>query len=148
MAASGSRYLLLVNPSAGAGRAKKLGPEIEAEMRRRNLDYRIVETTGIEHGCAEAGAGAEAGEIPVVVSGDGLIGKVGGILAGTGTPLGVIPGGRGNDFARVVGIPTEPAEDFPGETFRVLKNKDEAAYGEYRTRRLVLEAWERQATGA
>ena len=41
-------------------------------------------------------------------------------------------------------LPAEPAEDFPGETFRVLKNKDEAAYGEYRTRRLVLEAWERQ----
>ena len=38
-----------------------------------------------------------------------------------------------------------PAEDFPGETFRVLKNKEEKAFGEYRTRRLVLEAWERQA---
>lgn len=33
--------------------------------------------------------------------------------------------------------------DFPGETFRVLKEKEIARYGEYRTRRLVLEAWER-----
>ena len=32
---------------------------------------------------------------------------------------------------------------FPGETFRVLKDKDIRRYGEYRTRRLVLEAWER-----
>ena len=40
-----------------------------------------------------------------------------------------------------------PAEDFPGETFRVLKNKEEKAFGEYRTRRLVLEAWERQEQG-
>ena len=39
-------------------------------------------------------------------------------------------------------LPAEPAEDFPGETFRVLKNKEEKAFGEYRTRRLVLEAWE------
>jgi len=31
--------------------------------------------------------------------------------------------------------------DFPGETSRVLKEKEERAYGEYRTRRLVLEAW-------
>jgi hypothetical protein len=30
--------------------------------------------------------------------------------------------------------------DFPGETFRVLKEKEEKQYGEYRTRRLVLEA--------
>jgi hypothetical protein len=34
--------------------------------------------------------------------------------------------------------------DFPGETFRVLKEKDGRLYGEYRTRRLVLEAWERK----
>ena len=32
--------------------------------------------------------------------------------------------------------------DFPSETFRVLKNKEINKYGEYRTERLVLEAWE------
>jgi len=32
---------------------------------------------------------------------------------------------------------------FPGETFRVLKEKEMRQFGEYRTRRLVLEAWER-----
>jgi len=32
------------------------------------------------------------------------------------------------------------ASTFPGETFRVLKEKEMARYGEYRTRRLVLEA--------
>jgi hypothetical protein len=34
--------------------------------------------------------------------------------------------------------------DFPGETFRVLKDKELKLYGEYRTRRLVLEAWDRE----
>jgi hypothetical protein len=33
--------------------------------------------------------------------------------------------------------------DFPGETFRVLKNKEIRQYGEYRTKRLTLEAWDR-----
>lgn len=33
--------------------------------------------------------------------------------------------------------------DYPSETFRVLKEKETRQYGEYRTRRLVLEAWER-----
>ena len=33
--------------------------------------------------------------------------------------------------------------DFPGETFRVLKEKEQAKFGEYRTRRLVLEAWDK-----
>ena len=33
-------------------------------------------------------------------------------------------------------------EDYPSETFRVLKEKETKLYGEYRTRRLVLEAWD------
>jgi hypothetical protein len=34
--------------------------------------------------------------------------------------------------------------DFPSEIFRVLKEKETAKFGEYRTRRLVLEAWDKQ----
>jgi len=34
-------------------------------------------------------------------------------------------------------------DDFVGETFRVLKDKETKKYGEYRTKRLVLEAWEK-----
>ncbi len=44
------------------------------------------------------------------MSGDGMIGAVGGRLAGGEVPLGILPGGRGNDLARVLGIPTEPEE--------------------------------------
>jgi len=32
-------------------------------------------------------------------------------------------------------------EDFPSETFRVLKEKETRLYNEYRTKRLILEAW-------
>ncbi|ENO94811.1 type II DNA modification enzyme [Thauera sp. 28] len=38
-------------------------------------------------------------------------------------------------------------EDYPSETFRVLKNNEMREFGEYRTRRLVLEAWDRLETG-
>ena len=34
--------------------------------------------------------------------------------------------------------------DYPSETFRILKDNEMKRYGEYRTRRLVLEAWDRQ----
>ena len=33
--------------------------------------------------------------------------------------------------------------DFPGETSRVLKEKEEMQYGEYRTPRFVLEVWDK-----
>jgi YegS/Rv2252/BmrU family lipid kinase len=103
----GDRHLLLVNPAAGGGRAKQLLPDAQRALAEAGLEYRLVFTEGIEHGRREAVAAAQAGEVPVVMSGDGLIGQVGGALAGSPASLGVIPGGRGNDFARVVGIPDD-----------------------------------------
>ena len=38
-------------------------------------------------------------------------------------------------------------DDYPSETFRVLKNKEIKEFGEYRTRRLVLEAWDKLERG-
>lgn len=38
-------------------------------------------------------------------------------------------------------------DDYPSETFRVLKNKELKEFGEYRTQRLVLEAWDQLETG-
>ena len=101
------RLVLLVNPHAGGGRARSLLPDIERELDARGLAHRLVLTESVEHGRSAATAAGDAGELPVVVSGDGLIGQVGGALAGRDAAMGVIPGGRGNDFARVAGIPTE-----------------------------------------
>ncbi|PTQ79807.1 N-6 DNA methylase [Nitrosospira multiformis] len=38
-------------------------------------------------------------------------------------------------------------EDYPSETFRVLKNKEVRDFGEYRTQRMVLEAWDKLERG-
>ncbi|WP_338848773.1 N-6 DNA methylase [Massilia sp. W12] len=38
-------------------------------------------------------------------------------------------------------------EDYPSETFRVLKNREIREFGEYRTQRLVLEAWDKLERG-
>jgi hypothetical protein len=37
--------------------------------------------------------------------------------------------------------------DYPSETFRVLKKNEEREFGEYRTQRLVLEAWDKLERG-
>lgn len=36
-------------------------------------------------------------------------------------------------------------DDYPSETFRVLKDREIREFGEYRTQRLVLDAWDRQS---
>src|SRR5882724_4909137 len=73
------------------------------------MQYRVVRAQSLEHGIEEARRAADDAEIPVVMSGDGLVGQVGGALAETGTPMGILPGGRGNDLGRVLRIPSEPA---------------------------------------
>lgn len=102
------RFLLLVNPSAGGGSTPELLPQFERALTNHGLEFRRVLTTSLEHGCAEARDAAAAGETTLVLSGDGLVGQVGGALAGSGAAMGVLPGGRGNDLARVLGIPTDP----------------------------------------
>lgn len=55
--------------------------------------------------------------------------------------------GLTRDEMRYVLDPTDVrGADYPSETFRVLKSKEEARFGEYRTGRLVLDAWDRLAT--
>src|SRR4051812_34316621 len=56
-----------------------------------------------------ARAAAEQGQTVMAVGGDGTIGLIAGALRGTPGRLAVIPAGRGNDFARVLKIPDDPA---------------------------------------
>lgn len=99
---------MIVNPSSGNGRGGSILPEVEEELDKRHLTFRTVITRDLEHGVEEALKAAEDSEIPVVLSGDGLVGQVGGALARSETPMGIIPGGRGNDLARVLGISDDP----------------------------------------
>lgn len=102
-------FTLLVNPHSAHGRTLKLLPRVEQELDALRIPFRVERTRGLEDGADRALRAVEAGEVPVVISGDGLIGAVGGAMAGSETPLGMVPGGRGNDLARVLGIPNDPA---------------------------------------
>ncbi len=99
---------VLVNPHSAHGRTLKLLPAVEAALDECRVEFRVLRTHGLEHGVQEALRAIESNEVPVVMSGDGLVGAVGGAMAGSDTPLGIVPGGRGNDLARVLGIPDEP----------------------------------------
>ena len=82
MESSGLPLVLLVNPSAAGGRTLKLLPRIEAALDERRVEFRVLRTRDLEHGVDAALRAVEAGELPVVVSGDGLIGAIGGAMAG------------------------------------------------------------------
>jgi YegS/Rv2252/BmrU family lipid kinase len=110
MKIEGMPLTLLVNPHSAHGRALKLLPRVEQELDARRIPFRVERTRGLEDGVERALRAVEAAEVPVVISGDGLLGAIGGAMAGSETPLGIIRGGRGNDLARVLGIPEDPVE--------------------------------------
>src|SRR3954469_2895264 len=99
---------LIVNPHAGAGRALRLLPGVEAALRGQGRPFRVDRTTSVEHARALARDARDAGELVAAMGGDGLTGAVAGELRDGAGALAVLPGGRGNDFARKLGIPHDP----------------------------------------
>jgi YegS/Rv2252/BmrU family lipid kinase len=100
---------LIVNPSAGHGRAGRVLEEVQRALTGRSLEYHVERTRSLEHARELALAAAANGETAVALGGDGLIGAVADALKHSDGVVGVLPGGRGNDFARVLGIPLDPA---------------------------------------
>lgn len=97
---------LLCNPSAGGGRAAKILPRAERALRELGVRFHTEVTRDLGHGREVAHTAAAAGEVTVTLSGDGLVGCVVGVLRDfPDSVLGILPGGRGNDTARMLGIP-------------------------------------------
>ena len=99
---------LIVNPSAGGGRAGRELPGVVEELTARGLEHHVEATRSLEHAKELAHSATASGEVAVAFGGDGLVGAVADAVKHSPGVLGVLPGGRGNDFARVLGIPLEP----------------------------------------
>ncbi len=104
--------LLIVNPTSGRGFAGRSLPLMEQELKKYNIDYKLVLTERPWHAAELAEQGARDGyEIIVVASGDGtanevLNGLMRAKLAGFDkTTMAQIAVGTGNDFAYGMGIP-------------------------------------------
>jgi YegS/Rv2252/BmrU family lipid kinase len=105
-----SRPLAVIcNPASAGGRGAARLPHVVAELEWLGAVHRVVQTRDIEHARAEARTAAASGERVVAIGGDGLLGQIAGELRGSASALAIVPGGRGNDLARVLGIPDDPA---------------------------------------
>src|SRR5581483_3107213 len=102
------KLALIVNPVAGGGRPARALPQVQAELRARGFDQRFEYTKSLAHARELALQAAAAGEVAVAFGGDGLISAVAGALRGSDGLVGILPGGRGNDLCRVLGIPRGP----------------------------------------
>lgn len=109
-----SKPLLIYNPTAGKGSAGKKLPQVQALLAERAFECDLVLTEAPGH-AQELGRQAAEESRPLVIAagGDGTVNEtLNGLMRastnGNGRPaLGVLPVGRGNDFAFGMGIPPD-----------------------------------------
>jgi len=107
-----SALLFVINASAGAldVDAKRAVIESTLAARGRRGELRICAPDELAYVATEAaGAALARGTAVIAVGGDGSLGTVAQAAHAAGCPMGVIPYGTFNYFARTHGIPTEPA---------------------------------------
>jgi diacylglycerol kinase (ATP) len=103
------RFCLIVNPAAGRGRAIRALPLVRAALDAAGASYDVRVSGSLRHATKLAAQAAESGSVIVAVGGDGMAGALSGPASRLGATYGISPAGRGNDLARVLGIPFDPA---------------------------------------
>lgn len=95
---------MVINPTAGHGRAAGTGRQVFDLLTAAGCD--AVDLTGddAEHALARARAALDSLDALVVVGGDGIAHLGVNAIAGTGVALGIVPAGSGNDLARALGL--------------------------------------------
>ncbi len=97
---------LLVNPAAARGKGARDVDRVTDQLRDGGYAVHSVMTRDPEEVGDLSRAAAHAGtDVLAVAGGDGTINLCLQALAGSGTTLGILPTGTGNDVARSLGIP-------------------------------------------
>jgi YegS/Rv2252/BmrU family lipid kinase len=95
------RVTLVANPGSG----RETDPvALAAALRERGVEVDAFPIDAVE----DAGRAAARADRLIVAGGDGSIGVAARAAASAGVPLAVIASGTANDFARALGLPTEP----------------------------------------
>ena len=108
-------FLIVVNPTAGRGKAARLAEALARLLQQGGAECRLEHTAapGAAESIAKRALGDSTGPLCVVAcGGDGTVQEVANAVAKAGADratLGIAPAGRCNDFARAMGITANPS---------------------------------------
>jgi diacylglycerol kinase (ATP) len=98
--------ILAINPASGRGRAQRQAKLASEYFRSRDIDVREIEGRSLQDFREKLLICLDSEEVSGVIAlgGDGFIHEIIQHLVSRDIPLGVIPCGTGNDFARSIGV--------------------------------------------
>jgi len=100
-------FTFLVNPSSGGGAAPDAVVPVARLLRDAGATVEVTYSPG-PNAMRDLVSGALArGDVVVSVGGDGMLSSLAGAVSRGGGTLAVLPAGRGNDFARMLGLPED-----------------------------------------
>lgn len=101
---------LVLNPTAGKGRSKKLLPQVATALLTHptKVSLQVVETENYAEVTGQCESAIGNYDALLVMGGDGMVQAGLNACANTSTPLGIIPAGTGNDFCRGLGLARKP----------------------------------------
>jgi diacylglycerol kinase family enzyme len=101
-------FRVLVNPLSGGGAAPEKVRRVSELLVRAGARVSVEQSRDAAHSCAVATDAVERDEVVVAAGGDGMLASIAGTVVATGGTLGIIPSGRGNDFARMLRLDGDP----------------------------------------
>lgn len=101
-------FSFLVNPTSGGGAAPGAVVPVARILRDSGATVDVTYSPGRRATLDLVSAAVERGDVVVSVGGDGMLSSIAGDVARLGGILGLVPAGRGNDFARMLRLPHEP----------------------------------------
>ncbi|WP_435747962.1 diacylglycerol/lipid kinase family protein [Nocardioides sp. SYSU DS0663] len=103
-------FTFLVNPASGGGAAPEAVVPVARLLREAGATVDVTYSPGPRAMVSLVGSAVERGDVVVSVGGDGMLSSLAGAVSAAGGTLAVLPAGRGNDFARMLGLPASPAD--------------------------------------
>lgn len=106
---SHGRVMLMVNPAAGGGAARRAAGAVADLLHKHGVSLALAEArSSADIRARAARAAADGFRVLAVLGGDGALHHAVNGAVGTGVDLAIFPAGNGNDAARGLGIPLDP----------------------------------------
>jgi diacylglycerol kinase (ATP) len=103
------RFRILVNPLSGGGSAPAAVAAVEELLVAGGAEVVVETSMSAEGSRAAVAAAVPRGEVVVAAGGDGMLASIAGSVVDADGILGIIPSGRGNDFARMLQLSSDSA---------------------------------------